>query len=80
VQIVHSSWRGSRDTEHIGPVHEENELEVQKEVARQWLAAGQVSSRCTSLYPFLQGVGRVVALSTSRIMVKKGSNLIHFSP
>jgi hypothetical protein len=41
VQIVHSSWRGSREIEHIGSAHDDAELEVLKAVARQRLAAGQ---------------------------------------
>jgi hypothetical protein len=41
VQIVHSSHRGSRDIEHIGPAHGDADLEVLKAVARQRLAAGQ---------------------------------------
>ena len=41
VQIVHSSYRGSRDIEHIGSAHDEVELELLKAAARQRLAAGQ---------------------------------------
>jgi hypothetical protein len=41
VQIVHSSRRGSRDIEHIGSAHNEQELELLKAAARQRLAAGQ---------------------------------------
>jgi hypothetical protein len=41
VKIVHSSRRGSRDIEHVGSAHGDAELEVQKAVARQRLAAGQ---------------------------------------
>jgi hypothetical protein len=41
VQIVHSSRRGSRDVEHIGPAHDDAELEVLKAAARQRLVAGQ---------------------------------------
>jgi hypothetical protein len=40
VQIVHSSRRGSRDTEHIGSAHDDAALEL-LEAARQRLAAGQ---------------------------------------
>ena len=41
VRIVRSSRRGSRGIEHIGPPHEDVELELLKTVARQRLAAGQ---------------------------------------
>jgi hypothetical protein len=41
VQIVYSSRRGSRETEHIGSAHDDAELEALKAVARQRLAAGQ---------------------------------------
>jgi hypothetical protein len=41
VQIVHSSYRGSRDIEHIGSAHDEVELELLKAAARQRMAAGQ---------------------------------------
>jgi hypothetical protein len=41
VQIVHSSRRGSRDIEHIGSAHDEEELAALRAVARQRLAAGQ---------------------------------------
>ena len=40
VQIVHSSRRGSRDIEHIGPAHDEDELAALKAAARRRLAAG----------------------------------------
>jgi hypothetical protein len=36
-----SSYRGSRDIEHIGSAHDDAELEILKAVARQRLAAGQ---------------------------------------
>jgi len=42
VQIVWSSRRGSRDIEHLGSAHDDAELELLKEAARQRLAAGQV--------------------------------------
>jgi hypothetical protein len=38
VQLVHSSLRGSRDGGHIGPAHDDAELEILKVVARQLLA------------------------------------------
>jgi hypothetical protein len=41
VQIVHSSRRGSRDIEHIGLAHDDDELEVLNAAAWQRLAAGQ---------------------------------------
>jgi hypothetical protein len=41
VQIVHGSRRGSREIEHIGSAHDEQELEALKAVARQRLAHGQ---------------------------------------
>jgi hypothetical protein len=41
VQIVHSSRHGSRDIEHLGPAHDDAELELLKAAARQRLAAGQ---------------------------------------
>jgi hypothetical protein len=41
VQIVHGSRRGSRQIEHIGSAHDEQELEALKAVARQRLVAGQ---------------------------------------
>lgn len=41
VQIVHSSYRGSRDIEHIGSAHDDAELAVLTAAARQRLAAGQ---------------------------------------
>jgi hypothetical protein len=42
VQVVHSSRRGSRDIEQIGPAHDDAELEALKAAARQRLAAGQL--------------------------------------
>ena len=41
VQIVHASRRGSREIEHIGSAHDEQELEALKAVARQRFAHGQ---------------------------------------
>jgi hypothetical protein len=41
VQIVYSSRRGSRDIEHIGSAHDEDELAALKSVAAQRLLAGQ---------------------------------------
>jgi hypothetical protein len=41
VQIVHSLRGGSRDIEHIGPAHDDAELEALKAAARQRMAAGQ---------------------------------------
>jgi Transposase DDE domain len=41
VQIVHSSWKGSREITHIGSAHTDAELEVLKAAAWQQLAAGQ---------------------------------------
>jgi hypothetical protein len=43
VQIVYSSHRGSREIEHIGPAHDDVELELLKAVARQRLAPGRAS-------------------------------------
>jgi hypothetical protein len=40
-QIVYSSRRGSRDIEHVGSAHDEQELEALKAAARQRLAEGQ---------------------------------------
>lgn len=39
LQIVHSSRRGSRDVEHIGPAHDKTELEVLQATARPRLVA-----------------------------------------
>jgi hypothetical protein len=41
VQIVHSSYRGSRDIEHLGSGHTAAEVELLKAAGRQKLAAGQ---------------------------------------
>ena len=41
VQIVHSSWRGSREIEHIGSGHTPGEVEVLKTVAQQRLHIDQ---------------------------------------
>jgi hypothetical protein len=41
VQIVYSSRRGSRETEHSGSAHDTAELEVLKAAARQRMASGQ---------------------------------------
>jgi hypothetical protein len=41
VQIVYSSRRGSKDIEHLGSAHDEEELAGLKAAARQRLAAGQ---------------------------------------
>jgi hypothetical protein len=41
VQIAYSWCRGSRQLEHIGSAHDEAELELLKDVARQKLAGGQ---------------------------------------
>jgi hypothetical protein len=41
VQIVHSSRRGSRNIEHIGSAHDDAELAVLMEIARQRLHEGQ---------------------------------------
>ena len=43
MQIVHSSQKGARSIEHIGSAHDDAELAVLKEVARQRLNAGQLS-------------------------------------
>ena len=43
MQIVHSSRKGARSIEHIGSAHDDAELAVLKEVARQRLNAGQLS-------------------------------------
>jgi len=40
-QVVWSSWRGSRNIEHIGSAHDDGELEALRAAARQRLAAGQ---------------------------------------
>src|SRR5579863_1550396 len=41
VQVVWSSRRGSREIEHLGPAHDEAELETLKAAAQQRIAAGQ---------------------------------------
>jgi hypothetical protein len=41
VQVVWSSRRGSREIEHLGPAHDEAELESLKAAAQQRIAAGQ---------------------------------------
>jgi hypothetical protein len=41
VQIVWSSWRGSRSIEHLGSAHDEAGLAALKAAAAQRLAAGQ---------------------------------------
>lgn len=41
MQIVHSNRRGSRDIEHIGSAHTDDELTALKQVAAERLAAGQ---------------------------------------
>jgi hypothetical protein len=41
VQIVWSSQRGSRETEHLGSAHDDAGLETLKAAARQRIAAGQ---------------------------------------
>ena len=43
MQIVHSSRMGARSIAHIGSAHDNAELAVLKEVARQRLTAGQLS-------------------------------------
>lgn len=43
MQIVHSSRKGARSIEHIGSAHDDAELAVLKEVARQRLNASQLS-------------------------------------
>ena len=48
VQIVHSSRRGSRDTEHLGPAADDAELEVLKAAARYRLTAGKGRARSGS--------------------------------
>jgi hypothetical protein len=50
VQIVHGSRRGSREIEHIGSAHDEQELEALKAVARQRLAHGQGEFDLSLLY------------------------------
>jgi len=42
VQVVWSSRRGSRAIEHLGPAHDEAELEALKAAAQQRIAAGQL--------------------------------------
>jgi hypothetical protein len=42
VQVVWSSRRGSREIEHLGPAHDEAELQVLKAAAQQRIAAGQM--------------------------------------
>jgi hypothetical protein len=41
VQIVYSSHRGSRDSDHIASAHDDADLELLKAAARKRLAAGQ---------------------------------------
>jgi Transposase DDE domain len=41
VQVVWSSWRGSRRIEHLGSAHDEDELAALRVVAAQRIAAGQ---------------------------------------
>ena len=43
VQIAHSSRKGARSIEHVGSAHDDAELAMLKEVARQRLNAGQLS-------------------------------------
>ena len=43
MQIVHSCRKGARSIEHIGSAHDDAELAVLKEVARQRLNVGQLS-------------------------------------
>jgi hypothetical protein len=42
VQIVWSSWRGSRRIEHLGSAHDEAGLGALRQVAAERIAAGQV--------------------------------------
>jgi uncharacterized protein YuzE len=42
VQVVWSSRRGSREIEHLGSAHDEQELEALKAAAQQRIAAGQL--------------------------------------
>jgi hypothetical protein len=42
VQVVWSSRRGSREIEHLGPAHDEAELEALKAAAQHRIAAGQL--------------------------------------
>jgi hypothetical protein len=42
VQIVWSSRRGSRQIEHLGPAHDEAELQTLKAAAQQRIEAGQL--------------------------------------
>jgi Transposase DDE domain len=42
VQVVWSSRRGSREIEHLGSAHDEQEVEVLKAAAQQRMAAGQL--------------------------------------
>jgi hypothetical protein len=42
VQVVCSSWRGSREIEHLGSAHDESELEALRAAAQQRIAAGQL--------------------------------------
>jgi hypothetical protein len=48
VQIVHSSRRGARDTEHLGPAADDAELEVLKAAARYRLTVGKGRARSGS--------------------------------
>jgi hypothetical protein len=41
VQIVHGSRRGTRQIEHLGSAHDDQELEALKAAAGQRLAGGQ---------------------------------------
>jgi hypothetical protein len=42
VQVVWSSRRGSREVEHLGPAHDDAELEALRAAAQQRIAAGQL--------------------------------------
>ena len=69
VQIVHSSRKGARSIEHIGSAHDDAELAVLKEVARQRLNAGQLSENDAGSAPQEPAGAGCVAIASNRMGV-----------
>jgi hypothetical protein len=72
VQIVWSFRRGSRKIEHIGPAHDDAELEALKAAARQRLAAGQLELGFDMDRP---GPSMPLEIASSRMVLSQAAEL-----
>jgi hypothetical protein len=72
VQVAWSYRRGSRNIEHIGPAHEDPELEALRAAARRRLAAGQ-----SGLNLGLGGSGSAGPLGAGLLVCRYRAQILH---